>query len=119
MKHFLFLILSPLLLAINAQAEIVMTSQDFLLKPENVKIQFNNGIINSNADVSYRTCSKCPWVTYPTTSKTRFYSDRFSKSFNEFKDIINSKQPNNQKVLISISHYSKSVRVLKWKYEAD
>jgi len=119
MKYSLLLLLKICLFAGSVQAEMIMTSQDFLLKPENVKIQFNNGFIHSNADVSYRTCSECEWTTYPTTDKTRFYSDRRSKTFDEFKNIINSKQPNNKKVLISISHYSKSVRILKWQYEAD
>jgi hypothetical protein len=119
MRYSLFILLKICLFASSVQAEIIMTSQDFLLKPENVLIKFNSGIINSNADISYRTCSDCSWTTYPTTNKTRFYSDRRSKSFDEFKNIINSKQPNNKKVLISISHYSKSVRILKWQYEAD
>lgn len=119
MKYLILILLKFCLFASSVQAEMIMTSQDFLLKPENVQIKFNNGFIHSNADISYRTCSKCEWTTFPTTDKTRFYSDRRSKTFDEFKTIINSKQPNNKKVLISISHYSKSVRILKWQYEAD
>jgi hypothetical protein len=120
MKKILYLFIFSLGFILNsAHGDFKITSEDLLLKPENVKIRFKHGLFNSHAEVSYRTCEKCEWITYPTSNETFFYSDGLEKTFDEFKFIINSKQTNNKYVLISISHYSKTVRVLKWKYEAD
>jgi hypothetical protein len=97
---------------------MVITSQDYVLKPENVRIEFTNNIFREKAEVFYRTCSSCTWLSHPTTDKTYFHDDYIKVSFPDFKRLVAKPIKDNRKVLISISHHSNSVRVLKWNYEA-
>lgn len=97
---------------------MVITSQDYVLKPENVRIEFTKNIFHEKAEVFYRTCTTCTWLSHPTTDKTRFHNDYEKISFADFKRLLAKPGIDNRKVLISISHHSNSVRVLKWNYEA-
>lgn len=99
-------------------AGFVITSEDFVLKPENVRIAVSQNIFKEEAQISYRTCNSCTWVSYPTTEKTRFHNSRKKINFADFKKLIALPSKKNLKVLISISHHSNSVRVIKWNYEA-
>jgi hypothetical protein len=96
---------------------ITITSQDYVLKPENVRIEFSKNIFQEKAEVFYRTCTSCTWLHHPTTEKTRFHNGRDKIDFSNFKRLVQIPIKENLKVLISISHHSHSVRVLKWNYE--
>lgn len=120
MKRLLqFSALIVLLCSTLVQAEgMVITSQDYVLKPENVRIEISSNIFEDKAEVFYRTCSTCTWLSHPTTDKTRFHDSRAKIKFADFKRLITKPAKENRKVLISISHHSNSVRVLKWNYQA-
>jgi hypothetical protein len=97
---------------------IIITSQDYVLKPENVRIEISSNIFQEKAEIFYRTCTSCTWLSHPSTDKTRFHNGREKINFADFKRLIKKPTKEGLKVLISISHHSNSVRVLKWNYEA-
>lgn len=95
-------------------------NRDYILLSEQVRINFSPSVYKKEAEVSFQTCSTCPWKSYQVNEKTEFYNKKIPVDFLVFKKQVKSDEYNPpsqiNKVYISINNKSNEVFNIWWNY---